>query len=196
MSDLVTFCQHPSYPLLVSIIRSIDADPSYQKNRDTYTPTIGFFAVAFERYPDQFNSLSALTDSLRNMKKIIRDALRLSRTKDAILNWQEHKPVTIDILWYGYFASREPKYLKRIVSQMILCERNDSIYVTFTGLRAEYSLCINARVFPEVKQYLEEALGTAPASLLPYIREALYSQPIQIYQQMRDRAEQFDNRQK
>ena len=196
ITELWNFYRQPSYTLLTNIILSIDVDPNFRTDKEAQTTLMAFFAVAIERYPEKFNSLNALSDSLKNVKKLLREALALSRKKDAILNWRVHKPVTIGVLWSGYFASGEPRYLKRLISEMSLCDRNDSIVVTETGFGAKLTLSMYARMFPEIKQYLEEALGSSSANLSPHIHDAIYLSPRQIAERMKERAEGYKSREK
>jgi len=193
MTELSSFYQHPSYLLLVSIIESIDADPNLPTSKDVQSPIMAFFTVAFERYPEKIGAINSLSDSLGNVKDLVREAIRLSGKHDAILHWKENKPVTIDMLWFGYFASGESSYLKRLISEMSLCDRTDSIDAILTGYGAKYSLAIRARQFPEVRQFLEDASGNASGKLLQNIHDILNSSPGEIYEQMLERQRQYNS---
>jgi len=188
------FYHQPSYSVLTSIIRSIDVDPGTPSHKGTMPAIMAFYAVAIQRYPDKIKSLNDLSDDLANTKMLLRDAIRLSQNRDAIFNWQERKPITIDMLWGAYFASGEPRYLKRIVSEMLFIDRTDSLNVTLTGFAAEYTFAIYAQMFPEVKQYLQDAMGNASPNLIPHIHEALYMSPEHIREEAMERSRQIHNR--
>ena len=77
MTKVWSFYREPSFDLLTNIIRSIDAEPGFPNNKDRQSPTLAFFAVAFERYPDKLNSINSLSDSLKNIKKLVQGCYSL-----------------------------------------------------------------------------------------------------------------------
>ena len=193
---LLNFYRQPSFDVLTNIIRSVESDTSYRSNQTAQLTITAFYAAAFERYPEKLGAINKLSDSLRYSKKLIQAALRMNEKRDAILTLdreQPHMPVMINMLCAAFLASGEPKYLKRVVSELTLCDRKDSIVVRLTGYTAKFSLSLYAREIPEVKEYLEESLGNAPPALATHLREALDLSPGQILIQVRELAEEEQN---
>lgn len=195
--EMQSFYQHPSRDLLDRLILSIDADSTFQGNENAHPPFIGFLATAFSSY--QPSSLQDLVDGLGPTRWLAGLSLDLSLTKDTILNWQEHSPTTNDLLWGGFFASGDKRYIHRLVSEMRFCDNTDSLMLMLTGFAAKWSLSSNSRQYTAVKTILEHYADDAPDHLLPHIHDALDSSPSELKErtvkQVRAFKDKLQNRQ-
>ena len=190
--EVQSFYQHPSYTLLSDIIKSMDADSTFL-SEEHYPPFIGFLTVAFSKYHEKYEDFKEIAEGLRFKGSLILYCLKLSGIKDTILNWPGHDASINDMHWGGFFASGDSRYLQRLVSEMQYCGDRDSLMLFPTGATAKWSLCANARNYPEVKQYLEHASETADSALKPQIIESLNSTPNELRNEMNDGIKQFSN---
>jgi hypothetical protein len=183
-TELQSFFQHPSGELLTEIITSLDTDTSFMSKTDGHPPIIGFLTVALSKYENQGNFYKELSNKLKNIQDLVQYCLMLSQSKDTILNWAGHNASINDLRWGAFFASGDSRYLSKLVSEMEYCDRDDSLMLFLAGSSAKWSLCANARQYPEVKRYLENAKDTSSKSLRPHIEEALSSSPSDIKDKM------------
>jgi hypothetical protein len=178
--DLQSFFQRPSSSRLTEIIKKLDSDSTLSSDPNSQAPIIGFLTVALARYRDHQDAYLKLASGLKSSQNLVFFCFRLSQKKDTILHWTGHHPSLNDMFWGAYFASGDTRYLKRLVSEMALCERTDSLMLFMTGSSAKWSLCSNACQYPEVKKYLTDAIKTSPNNLLPYIKETLELSPSEV----------------
>jgi len=193
-TELQSFYQHPSASLLTDIVQSIDADSSFLSKASSHPPIIGFLTVAFSRYKEEYDAYQSLAIQLKYAQDFVRFCLDLSQTKDTILNWTGHDASLNDLHWGGFFASGDSRYIDRIVSEMQYCERTDSLVLFLAGASAKWSLCSNAKNFPEVKERLEELLNSMPADLKSHIKETLNSSPNDLKNEMSESIKHYSDR--
>lgn len=191
-----SFYQHPSPDLVIGIIKNIDGTKNFLSKSTSVFPYIGFMTVAFSKYADKYEEFYNFSNGLNDSKELVQYCLKLSKIRDTVLNWQGHEPGINDLVWSGFFASGDTRYLDRLVSEMKYCDRKDSLKLFLTGISAKWSLCANAISYPLVKEYLEQTLEKRPPDLKAYIEELLGTTPDVITEQMREGIREFKNNEK
>lgn len=194
--EMQGFYQHPSPDLVIDIIKNIDGTKDFLSKSTSVFPYIGFMTVAFSKYPDKYEEFYKFSNGLNDSKELVQYCLKLSKIRDTVLNWQGHEPGINDLVWSGFFASGDTRYLDRLVSEMKYCDRKDSLKLFLTGISAKWSLCANAISYPLVKEYLEQTLEKGPPELKAHIKELLNTTPDVITEQMREGIREIKNNEK
>lgn len=189
--EIQSFYQKPSSLKLETIIKSIDSDKEFAQNMSGRSPILGFFATAFTMYSNEQNKFTDIIRNLSNCKGLMQSAMDLSKTKDTILNWQNHSPETNDLLWGGFFASGDSRYLKRLATETTFSSDTTSLVLYLAGSTAKWSLCANSRNYAEVKSFLEGYSKEAPEDVRSNITEILRSTPGRLKELMTDGLARF-----
>lgn len=191
-----TFFLHPDSDIILKIIKDIDGDKSFFDKSGAVYPYIGFMTVAFSKYADKYDEFYNFSNGLNDTKELVQHCLRLSKIQDTILNWRGHLPGVNDLVWSGFFASGDTRYIGRLVSEMQFCKRKDSLMLFLTGITAKWSLCANAISYPQVKEYLEQTLERRPPEIQAHIKELLSTTPDVITKQMEEGIREINNKKK
>ncbi|MGE5621291.1 MAG: hypothetical protein ACM3U0_01825 [archaeon] len=194
--EMQNFFLHPSSDLVIDIIKSIDADKNFLNGSSSIILYTGFMTAAFAKYADKYEEFYNLSNGLNGSKELAQYCLKLSKIQDAVLNWAGHDPGINDLLWSGFFASGDTKYLDRLVSEMKYCERKDSLNLFLTGISAKWSLCANAISYSLVKEHLKQTLDKRPPELQAHLKELLNTTPDVITEQMREGIREFKKSEK
>lgn len=194
--EMQSFYKHPSPELLADIIKIIDSEEDFLSKSSSVFPYIGFITVALSKYQDKSEDFYDLSNKLKYSQELIKQCLKLSQIKDTVINWRGHDPSINDLVWSGFFASGDTRYLDRLVSELKYCGRKDSLVLFLTGITAKWSLCSNAKSYPIVKEYLEQTLENRPTDLKVHINELLISMPGEIKEQMKEGIIEIKKREK
>lgn len=194
--EMQSFFKHPSPDLLTDIIKSIDSEEDFLSKSSSAYPFIGFITVALSKYPDKSVDFNNLSNELKYSKDLVKYCLKLSETKDTVLNWKGHEASINDLVWSGFFASGDTRYLDRLVSELKYCDMKDSLVLFLAGMSAKWSLCSNAINYPIVGEYLEQTLENRPPEIKVHIKELLNTMPEEIMKQMKEGVREIRKREK
>ncbi|MGB5105268.1 MAG: hypothetical protein WBP29_08760 [Candidatus Zixiibacteriota bacterium] len=187
---LNNYYKNPDVQMLPMLMIEIDNSGMLAKE-SARGPIEGFFAVALAATTIDSLSIQKVIESLGSSKEFFRHCFTLRHYKDTVLNVSSHHPGVNDMMWGGFFASGDLRYVERLISELQFCDNQDSVYLYLTGATAKWSLGSNSRQHPKVKTYLEEMVGKVTPAIAFHLREALKSDSAVLEKQMMDKLKKF-----
>lgn len=141
---------------------------------------IGFFSEIFAANPNRLPQWQALIAKQDEQTKAVLDgALSVSKA-GGVLIFNVHSAELNDEYWGAFFASGNPKFVRRLVDQLrYFDERNDE-GLFFAGGSAKWSLASNAQTDPAVRLAIEDARPKADKRTQELITELLAEDPASI----------------
>ena len=101
-----------------------------------------------------------------------------------VLNSDGHSAGLNDVYWGAFFASGNPKFIRKLIDQLRYWDERDDLSLFFAGATAKWSLASNAQSQVGVRSALEEAKLNADKRTQELITELLAQGPAQVKQEI------------
>lgn len=180
---MMTYYLRPQPDLIAGLIDALHSTGFVQH---AVSNTIGFFSEVFAANPDRIPGWQVLIAKQdERTKTTLGRALTMSNG-GGVLHIVEHSAEVNDIYWGAFFASGNPKFIKRLVDQLKYFDERDDFNLFMAGGTAKWSLASNAQSRPGVRTAIERAKLTADKRTQDLTTELLVEDPERIKQELRE----------
>jgi len=172
----------PRPDLIADLIDALQPTGFVQKT--TVPVVMGFFSEVFAANPDRIPNWQVLIAKQdEQTKTALNRALAVSKGP-GVIHSVEHSAEGNDLFWGAFFASGNPKFIKKLVDQLKYFDERDDFTLFAAGGTAMWSLASNAQSRPRVREAIEKAKPTADKRSQELITELLAEDPERIKQEM------------